>query len=300
MSISSDNGLPACDGPSTGATYTSGVADDERSLPGRGYPRLLQLLELVADAEEPLTVGEVAQRLGIPKSTAWVLVQHLLVRGYVLEQGDDRGFVVGPSLYRLATAALHRHPIRPLARPFLAELREQIGADIYLAARSGDEVVYLDRLEGSHMLQIATPLSAPRPLHCTAAGKLMLALSTDGLWERFRERSPHLPASTRNTITELKALEREIRRTAQRGYGLSDGERYEGVFSIAAPVVEPDGGLVAAVVASEYAPTMRADLDRRVAAVCGTAARVSRAWATVATDDGPRRRTGAGTGTGVG
>ncbi len=271
------------------------MADEERSLPGRGYPRLLQLLELVVDAEDPLTVGEIAVRLGIPKSTAWVLVQHLLARGYLLEQ-HDRGFVVGPSLYRLATAALHRHPIRPLARPFLAELREQIGAHIYLAARSGDEVVYIDRLEGSHMLQIATPLSAPRPLHCTAAGKLALALSSDGLWERFRSRGAHLPASTRNTITDAKALEREIRRTAQRGYGLSDGERYEGVFSIAAPVLEPDGELVAAVVASEYAPTMRADLDRRVAAVCGTAARVSRAWATLASDDRSPRRSGRRTG----
>jgi len=265
------------------------VANDERALPGRGYPRLLQLLELVADADEPVSVGAVAARLGIPKSTAWVLVQHLLARGYLLEQGDDRAFVVGPSLYRLATAALHRHPIRPLARPFLAELREQVGADIYLAVRSGDEVVYIDRLEGSHMLQISTPLSAPRPLHCTAAGKLMLASSTDGLWDRFRERSPHLPASTRNTITDLAALEGEIRRTAQRGYGLSDGERYEGVFSIAAPVVEPDGTLVAAVVASEYAPTMRADLDRRVAAVCGTAARISRGWAAANTEATVRR-----------
>jgi IclR family transcriptional regulator, acetate operon repressor len=255
------------------------MSSDERALPGRGYPRLLQLLELVVDAEEPVTVGEIAARLGIPKSTVWVLVQHLLARDYLLAQGDDRAFVVGPSLYRLATAALHRHPIRPLARPFLAELREQVGADIYLAVRSGDEVVYVDRLEGSHMLQIATPLSAPRPLHCTAAGKLMLALSTDGLWDRFRERGPHLPPSTRNTITDMATLDGEIRRTAQRGYGLSDGERYEGVFSIAAPIVEPDGGLVAAVVASEYAPTMRADLDRRIAAVCGTAARVSDAWA---------------------
>jgi DNA-binding IclR family transcriptional regulator len=274
------------------------MVDDERSLPGRGYPRLLQLLELVVDAERALTVGEIATRLGIPKSTAWVLVQHLLARGYLLEQGEDNAFVVGPSLYRLATAALHRHPIRPLARPFLAELREQIGADIYLAVRSGDEVIYIDRLEGSQMLQIAAPLSAPRPLHCTAAGKLMLASSTDGLWERFRARGPHLPASTRNTITELKALEGEIRRTAQRGYGLSDGERYEGVFSIAAPVVGPDGVLVAAVVASEYAPTMRADLDRRIAAVCGTAARVSRAWAPVAANDAtaaaPRSTTGTG------
>jgi DNA-binding IclR family transcriptional regulator len=142
------------------------MADDDRALPGRGYPRLLQLLELVVDADEPLTVGEVATRLGIPKSTAWVLVQHLLARGYLLEQGDDRAFVVGPSLYRLATAALHRHPIRPLARPFLAELREQVGADIYLAVRSGDEVVYIDRLEGSQMLQIAARSARLAP--CTA------------------------------------------------------------------------------------------------------------------------------------
>src|SRR5690242_4302845 len=116
MSITLDNNVLTTVGASGGDGYTAAVADEVRSLPGRGYPRLLQLLVLVVDADDPLTVGGIAVRLAIPKSTAWVLVQHLLARGYLLEQ-DDRGFVVGPSLYRLATAALHRHPIRPLARP---------------------------------------------------------------------------------------------------------------------------------------------------------------------------------------
>lgn len=250
------------------------VEPSVKEPPGRGYPRLLMLLELLAETEEPLTVSTMAQTLDIPKSTAWLLIQHLLTRDY-LTSVEDHSYTAGPALYRLGAALISRQPIRMVARPHLEALRKQVEANIYLATRVGDEVVYLDRLEQPQMVNITAPLTQPRQLHCTAAGKVILALSADGLWERFSQRHTPLPAPTSKTITKMATLSKEIDAVRSRGYAISDGEQYEGVLSIGAPIIDAAGNLMATVVVSGYAPLMREDLDDKIDAVTTAAARIS-------------------------
>jgi IclR family transcriptional regulator, acetate operon repressor len=247
---------------------------DGDELLGRGYPRLLALLELLAEHPGPITGQEIAATLDIPKSTAYLLAQHLVRRRYLVVHGEG-GFVAGPGLYRLGLAIVSRHHVRNLARPLLERLRDETRSDVYLATRMDDEVVFLDRLEGERILNVVAPLTQPRQLHCTAAGKVILAFDDPELLARIERSGEELTAMTSHTITNPAALAKEIRAVRRKGFAISDGEQYEGVLAVGAPVRGADGKLVAVVVSSGYAPTIRQDLRARADAVVATAGAVS-------------------------
>lgn len=214
-------------------------SDDKPAGPsiGRGYARLLDVLELLATRQESITISELARELDIPKATTSLVVQHLLAREY-LSASSDRSLTIGPRYLRLGFTVADRFTGGAYAHSIIQNIARETGLDTYLGIVSGKEVVYADKADGRHSVRVDVGLGLPRPLHCTAVGKAGLAFGPSELWTSLIEDPSQLRRYTSKTLVTEKALREDIEKARKRGYVTVDGELYEGHMSVAVPVYD--------------------------------------------------------------
>jgi DNA-binding IclR family transcriptional regulator len=216
---------------------------------GRGYPRLLKLLKLLAEQPGGVTAAEVQAALGIPRSSAWLLIQHVLAEGFAVAR--DGRYVMGPQLITLGLTINEAVSVGTGRRDVLIDLSREVGLDVYLAIRVDDSVIYTERVEGPGAVHLNFTLGTPRPLHATAVGKLFLALDDTGLWDRAI-RGQTLQKFTDRTLVGKQKLEQSLAEIRSQGYAVSHGERLAGIASLAAPVMGVDGSMSAALLLSGH------------------------------------------------
>ncbi len=237
----------------------------------------LRVLEYLAqpDASEGLTLTELAQRLGMHRTTLFRFLVTLRHRGYIERDEDSDRYRLGVGVLALASSLLNNLDVRRIARPVLLDLRNTTQELVHLAVLKEDGVVTVDRIEGQRSLSLQTEVGARRPAYLTASGKAIMAHMTE---MRVREiLAAGMPAVTARTITTPEAMLQNLAEARRLGYAIDDEERTEGVRCVAAPVFNHEGEVVAAI--SLAAPTMRFP-DDRVAAlgkdVAAAAATISR------------------------
>jgi DNA-binding IclR family transcriptional regulator len=140
------------------------------------------------------------------------------------------------------------------AGPVLAQLRDQTGESAQVGVLDGFEVVYVDRLESAHSLRLFTETGRRVPVHCTSSGKVLMAHRPEPDREKYLANA-ELTALTPASITDADQLRDELVAVRARGWAQSVNERENGVASIAAPVRDARGDVVAAI--SIGAPTTR-------------------------------------------
>ena len=161
-------------------------------------------------------------------------------------------------LLSLAFILLSQLDLREIARPALIDLRDRTRELIHLTIRDMDDVVTIDRFEGTQPLSLQTELGARRPLYCTASGKAILAFAAQQDIDRVLALG--MPAVTRNTITSPGEMHRHLQETRARGFAIDDEERIEGVRCVAVAVFSHDRAVVGAI--SLAAPALRMSSDR--------------------------------------
>ena len=205
-------------------------------VPGRGYMRTASLLAALVDQPQGITAAALAQRLDIPKSTLSLILRHFLELGIVERAHDRAGIVIGPELVKLAFRIVSNLQLPPVARPHLESLARETHENVYLGVQNGLKAIYIDRVDGTESVRVNVELGAPRPLHATAIGKLILAFSPPSLLEAV-VRVEGLPALTPHTIRDPTRLRRELEEVRKRGFSTSDGENIDGLYAIAVPVI---------------------------------------------------------------
>lgn len=219
--------------------------------------RALSVLGYLAHHYEGRSLSHLSSDLGLPMSSTHDLMQALVEIGVVRLAGP-RTYALGPRAVTMALSIVDSVRLREVARPFLRELSEDINENAYLAVRTGDEVVYADRIEASQQLAVVIRLGDSRPLHGTAVGKLMAAFNPE-LTGRVLS-SSRLDQYTPSTLTKRADLKAEYDAIRERGYSVSDGESVEGIIGLATPIIDAAGVAVAAVHVS--APRGRLGDDR--------------------------------------
>jgi DNA-binding IclR family transcriptional regulator len=231
---------------------------------GRGggtFRKTMEVLRHVAGIEAGASFPELIDDLALPKSTLHRLLADLLQQG-MLRLDEDRRYRLGYGAFELARLAWDRVDIRPQAEPVIADLVERTGETVHLAVLDGFEVVYIDKVEGSHTFRMASMVGARNPAYCTGVGKALIAyLDPDDLKERIGPRK--LTPFTPNTITTLPALLAELARIRERGHAFDDEEHEVGIRCAAAVIFNFRGAPVASL--SITAPTIRCDSDRLAA-----------------------------------
>lgn len=219
------------------------------------------MLELIAKADEAPTLNELMAQLGLAKATTHRFASLLERLGFIQRTTDSKRYEIGGRL-----AALGLHVMRNAAqfaprRAVLSALVSEIRETCNITTLDGGKMIYLDRVESDWPLQIRLNVGSHVPLHCTASGKLFLALSPPSLSEALL-RLKSLPRHTPRTITEPAKLAAELNRIRQTRIGTDNEEFIEGMAAIAVPVLGTDGGICATV--AVHGPTVRLPLKRAI------------------------------------
>lgn len=234
----------------------------------------LDLIELLAGSPEPRGVTELAHALGEPKTNVFRLLETLVARGYVRQRPGQTGYELTLRLWELGSVSMAQRGLPDIARPFLDQLAADTGESAQLAVLDGRESVYIDKKDGSHPVRGVTRIGSRLPAHCCATGKAELAFRDrrDPAWGK-----EPLPGYTRQTLTSMDALERELERVRQRGFAVNQGEWFEDVWGVAAPIRDRSGSVCASI--GVWGPKHRLEtrLDAAARAVVAAADAISTA-----------------------
>lgn len=247
--------------------------------------RLFALLEVISNKDRLTSLQSLAEETGLPKATLHRMVQQLETGGLVQRSNDGRHMAPGVRLRELAEKVLMNDVYQGARRAVLRQLVDELGESCNVTALSGNEVVYLDRVETATPLRFYLHPGSRVPAHCSASGKLLLAQLTSVQRKRLLEHTT-LEAYTPRTITTLAALEEEIRRVKQQGFALDEEEFLPGLMCVAVlvPCERGRSNLCVAV----QAPVLRLTADKAVD-MLPPLQRAARALSRIETDALPAR-----------
>lgn len=206
----------------------------------RSAEKMLDLLGLVGQGHRNLhALSEASQ---MPKSTVHRLLQVLVSRGLVRSSAD--GFQLGYRLLELGELARMDLRVASRALQQMKRLSEETNETVHLGELDGSYIVYLEKVDGTRGLQMASHVGLRSPAQCTAMGKVLLAHLEPSVAEsRLLELAPRTP----NTLTERVALMRELTHVKERGYALDREENEIGIRCVSAPIWDHTGHVVAAI-----------------------------------------------------
>jgi IclR family KDG regulon transcriptional repressor len=202
--------------------------------------RGLKILDLLAQAQDGVSITELAERLGVDKGSASRLVATLASYGYAEKDEGTRRYHLGLQVVTVSRSLLTRLPLREVAKPFLRQLMERTGECAHLAVPGQGKVLYIDQVESPATLRVNAQVGTMNPLHCTALGKVLLAFA--GV-----EPPADLEPFTPHTITNIDRLRENLEQIRLQGYAVDDEEFDPGVRCIAVPVMDFRGKVIASM-----------------------------------------------------
>ncbi len=195
----------------------------------------------------PLGVTELAERVDLPKSTVARLLAALEAEEAVEQISGSSQYRLAHGLIDIAGAAQPGRNLVATARPYLLELTDLVGetAGLSVEAESGRDVYYLDHTEAEADVQVRSWTGESLPIHSVTSGLVMMAHWDASVLEAFLAKP--LPAVTAHTLTDPDAIRERLVTIRSLGYSWGYEEGVEGINSVAAPVLEAGGSVVAAV-----------------------------------------------------
>ncbi|QIZ35302.1 IclR family transcriptional regulator [Saccharopolyspora sp. ASAGF58] len=228
--------------------------------PGRSVTaRALSVLTAFDIEHARLTLTAIARRAEIPLATAHRLVRELEMWGALERDGEGR-YTIGLRLWEIGLLAPVNSRLREIALPFMQDLCQSTHDNVHLAVRDGMEVVYVEKLTSPRAVSIISRIGGRLPLHSTSVGKVLLAHAPSVVMHQYCERG--LSRFTAYTITEPGRLGRELQTVRSRGFAQANEEMTLGNCSVAVPVHDADGVVVAAL--GVVAHSVRAEVSKLV------------------------------------
>ncbi len=218
--------------------------------------RLFLLLEVLAKNGQAMSLKEISEVAKLHPSTTHRILNDLTI-GRFVERPEAGTYRLGMRLLELGTLVKDRLNVRDLALGPMRELHRLIQQPVNLSVRQGDEIIYIERAYSERSgMQVVRAIGGRAPLHLTSVGKLFLASDDIARIRAYATRTG-LPSQTRNSLTQLHQLERELQEAQKSGVARDNEELELGVRCIAAGVRDDQGKLVAGL--SISAPASRMD-----------------------------------------
>src|SRR6201996_6063036 len=209
--------------------------------------RAISVLELLAEHGRA-GITEIADELGVHKSTASRLVSVLENRGLVEQLGERGKYVLGFGITRLAAAGTRRLDLTKLSRPVCEELARRLGETVTVAVLHDRAAVTISQGFGPSAVAVQNRVGQRTPLPATSSGRVLLAPVAEADREALLDKP--LRRYTPHTTTSLAVLAEELDRVRRDGYATSFEQLEPGLHAVAVPVADPRGEVVAAISAS--------------------------------------------------
>lgn len=225
----------------------------------KSVDRALTIIKLVSTKKDGYGVTELASQLELNKSSIFRLLSTLMEHGFIEQDAETKKYRLGYQYLELSSKLLDSIDIRKEAAPYLKELEELTNEVIHLVIYSQKEAVYIEKLEGNETLRMHSQVGKRAPMHCTSAGKTILAYLPEGeVREIINQKG--LPPHTDKTITKPDKLMENIKEIRYRGYGIEREENEVGITCIAVPIFNFRGEIAGAI--SISGPSIRMGEER--------------------------------------
>ncbi len=211
--------------------------------------RVSAIFEVLARSSKGMSLGELAEKVQLPKGTTHRLLSSLRYFDYVQQDRKTKTYSLGFKLVELGSSLLEQIDLRKEAEPFLYDLSRRTKETVYLAILDRTEVVYLEKIEpedASVVLRTTSKVGQRNAANSCALGKALLAQLPDEELEDILKEMPFVPKTT-NTITDPGQLKDHLKGIRARGYATDDEESEEGIRCVAAPIRNERGIVIAAV-----------------------------------------------------
>jgi IclR family pca regulon transcriptional regulator len=237
-----------------GAVAGSGAQSLERGL---------SILSALAERREPLGLVEIARAVGLSKSTCHRYVGSLVALGFLEPAPDERRYQLGPQALSLGFAAVTSLEIAQVAGRLLQALADETNYTVNMAVLDGADIVYVDRrrpVRAGFRIELNVQVGARLPAYCTSMGKVLLAHRDPGTVRAILDRTD-LARRGPHTITAREQLMSALAQVASSGIAVNDEELAPGLRSLAAPVRDRSGTVVAAVNIAVHLSAWNASMD---------------------------------------
>ena len=244
----------------------SGLPLDENVTVGphtlKSLLKVVEILECFSIMDRQLSVTEIAQRTGIPKSTVHRLIDSAKVVGLLDQDGNRERYRLGLKLFELGSTVLMNMDLVPEARPFVESLAKLSGENVHLGVFDGTHVVFVEKTARASSVHNTLITMESSPSYCTGVGKAVLAYQSKTVIDKVIRLG--LKPLTRHTIIDPLQLHEELSLIRQRGVAIDNCEHSLSVRCIAAPIRNAAGRVFAAISASGAARRMS---DEKIASL---------------------------------
>jgi IclR family acetate operon transcriptional repressor len=237
--------------------------------------RVLDILEAFQTSQKPLSLTDLAEVAGIPKSSCHAIVATLIARGYLYSLTRPRALYPTRRMYDIARDIHEKDPFVERMMPLLERLRDSSRETVILGKQQGDAVIYLQVVESPHSIRYSAKPGEFKPLHSSAIGKaLMGSLKEPEL--RTALKSLDLKAATPATLTHWEALVEDILESRRRGYFLTRGENVPDVWAVSAFLTVNAQTLAVAIAGPRH--RMETSVAESAQLLLATCSFISRQW----------------------
>lgn len=229
------------------------AADDTDRSVAKSLRKALSVLEAIAAQEtHASSIAEIAMRTGIPRPTAYRLVQALVAEGYLTQDPIDSRLHIGMAVLPLASSVLDKNRMRLEALPHLHALAQRTGERVNLGILYQNQILYLGGVEKPSLPTIYTRFGKSAPVHCCSLGKAILAYMPEAEVRTIIS-ATGLAAQTPNSITSKQRFFDDLIETRKRGYAVDREEHMPGTFCVAATIFNKRNQPVGAIGLSGHA-----------------------------------------------
>ncbi|WCT79567.1 IclR family transcriptional regulator domain-containing protein [Novosphingobium humi] len=206
--------------------------------------RGLMVMEAFVELGPDQSIASLARHTGLPRGVVARCLHTLVMTGYVAQ--DERSFSVRPKVLGLARAYLSDRSLSAIAQPLLENLRDRLGESCSLGVLDGADVLYVARASQSRIMAIGLHVGSRLPAWCTSMGRILLASLPPEQRDALLPPAS-LPARTPHTVGSLEDLRALLDRIARDGVAIVDQELEVGLRSVAVPVRNAKGQVIAAL-----------------------------------------------------
>jgi DNA-binding IclR family transcriptional regulator len=226
---------PVKENVDTGSSIDTGASIDKGGI--QVIARAAAVLRSLRGEADGLSLGEIAARVSLPRSTVQRIVAALLEEQFLTAASMRSGVKLGPGLAQLAAVA--DAGTEQVARPFLQELSRRADETVDLSVLQNDAVVFVDQVQGTQRLVAVSAIGKRFPLHCTANGKALLAILPPARREELL--AGRLKRQTAATITDKASLETALREVRATGLAYDLEEHSVGICAVGTAFLDRAG-----------------------------------------------------------
>lgn len=228
------------------------ASSDNEKYSANSLVRGLEILKLFNEEQPSLALSEIAAQLNVSRTVPYRLLYTLENLGYLTQDKNTKRYSLTPKVLELGFSYLNSLKFTEIIQPYMESLRDEIAASCHLSILDGREVVYVGSAPIRGISAVNVSIGMRLPAHAIANGKLLLAYQSEDTLKSLFQISDLTPY-TDKTLTSPGEFLKELETIQQNGYALTYGEFLPGIYSVAAPIFDRTGNVLAAlnVVATE-------------------------------------------------